>query len=179
MRAAPPTSSLRGPDWRDRSACRDIDPELFFASPELAKSHCARCPVTAECLQFAVDNSIGDGVFGGYDETERRQLRRRTSRDTRNPRGPKQSNPTSLRELFNRYTSPADGGHLMWTGGKTPDFGRRQYTPNQVAFIVDRGHEPDGTVHRTCDVRGCVQPLHLADTQERRQQAAQKAAVSA
>lgn len=177
MRAAPPTTSRREPDWRDQSACRGKDTELFFASTDTAKKYCARCPVTDACLQFALDNRIRDGVFGGLDEDERKNLRRRTNRDTHQPRGPKQPNPTSLRELFDRHATPHPGGHLTWTGCKTPDFRRRQYTPNQIAFILDRGYEPNGSVHRMCDVKGCVQPLHLADTQERHQRAAAKAAV--
>lgn len=172
MRAAPPTPSRRGPDWRDQGVCRTEDPEIFFASNDEAKAYCARCPVTADCLQFALDNRITDGVFGGLDEDERRTLNRRTHRNTQTPRGPKQPHPTSLRELFDRHTSPAPGGHLMWAGCKTPDFRKRQYTPNQIAFILDRGYEPNGSVQRLCDVKGCVQPLHLADTQERHQRAA-------
>lgn len=172
MRAAPSTPSRRGPDWRDQSACRDQDPELFFTGTDEAKTLCARCPVTSQCLDLALNTRSTDGVFGGLDEDERKNLRRRTGRGTHQPRGPKQPHPTSLQELLNRYTSPADGGHLLWTGGKTPDFRKRQYTPNQIAFIVDRGYEPNGVVQRLCDVRGCVQPLHLADTAERHQRAA-------
>lgn len=167
----------RKADWRDRGVCRTEDPEIFFASNDEAKAYCARCPVTDACLQFALTNSIQDGVFGGLDEDERKNLRRRTGRGTQQPRGPKQPHPTSLRELFNRHTSPADGGHLLWTGCKTPDFRKRQYTPNQIAFIVDRGYEPNGAIRRLCGVRGCVQPLHLADTAERHQRAAVKAAA--
>lgn len=172
MRAAPPTTSRREPDWRDQSACRDQDPELFFASTDEAKTLCARCPVTSQCLDLALATRSTDGVFGGLDEDERRNLNRRAHRNTQPPRGPKQPHPGSLRELLTRHTNPQDGGHLLWTGAKCPDFRARQYTPNQIAFIVDRGYEPNGVIKRLCDVRGCVQPLHLADTAERHQRAA-------
>lgn len=33
--------------------------------------------VTAECLKFALDNDFRYGVFGGYSERERRQMKRR------------------------------------------------------------------------------------------------------
>lgn len=73
-------------DWRDRAACRDADPELFFPISELgpgarqiteAKAVCARCPVRERCLDYALDNGLDHGVFGGTTDTERRQLVRR------------------------------------------------------------------------------------------------------
>lgn len=48
--------------WRDRAACRDEDPELFFpigsTGPALrqieeAKAVCRRCPVVDDCLRYA------------------------------------------------------------------------------------------------------------------------------
>ena len=47
-------------DWRDKSACLTVDPELFFpvgnTGPALdqiekAKQVCAQCPVVENCLQ--------------------------------------------------------------------------------------------------------------------------------
>ncbi|MPY81840.1 MAG: WhiB family transcriptional regulator [Actinophytocola sp.] len=73
-------------DWRHRAACRDEDPELFFPVTDVgpgakqadeAKSVCARCPVRERCLQFALDNGLDYGVFGGTTEQERRDLVRR------------------------------------------------------------------------------------------------------
>ncbi|WP_374220944.1 WhiB family transcriptional regulator [Saccharopolyspora sp. HNM0986] len=70
-------------DWRDRAACLDEDPELFFPISEMgpgaeqvrrAKSVCARCPVRAECLNHAVENGLDFGVFGGTTAQERRRL---------------------------------------------------------------------------------------------------------
>lgn len=51
-------------DWRHRAICRDEDPELFFpvgnSGPALlqiaeAKAVCQRCPVTSECLAWALE----------------------------------------------------------------------------------------------------------------------------
>jgi WhiB family transcriptional regulator, redox-sensing transcriptional regulator len=73
-------------DWRDRAACRDADPELFFPVSDLgpgarqvaeAKTVCGRCPVRARCLDYAIDNALDHGVFGGTTERERRVLVRR------------------------------------------------------------------------------------------------------
>lgn len=76
-------------NWRQHAACRHADPELFFpigtSGPALlqvkeAKAVCARCPVTEQCLQWALENNQDSGVWGGLDENERRRLRRRTAR---------------------------------------------------------------------------------------------------
>lgn len=67
--------------WRFQARCADIDPELFFpigrnasAKRQIAqaKAVCAQCPVTAECLEWALETKQADGVWGGLSETERR-----------------------------------------------------------------------------------------------------------
>jgi WhiB family redox-sensing transcriptional regulator len=74
-----------GDSWRDRAACRDEDPELFFpigtSEPALlqtehAKAVCRRCPVVNDCLQWAVQSGKDTGVWGGLDEQERQALKR-------------------------------------------------------------------------------------------------------
>jgi hypothetical protein len=188
MRAAPPTSR-RGPDWRDASACRREDPDLFAPDGSTgkwveviaqAKAICNRCPVREICLNWALDTRQESGIWGGLTEDERWNLRRREVRNarrpTQNPRGPKLPPPNSLKELFARHANPSTGGHLVWIGMKTPIYAGRQFTPGQVAFIADRGREPKGMVQRTCGVGGCVQPAHLADERERYRRRA-KAAV--
>src|SRR2546423_4068502 len=86
--AAPAAAEPAG-DWRHRAACRDEDPELFFpvgnSGPALAqiaeaKSVCRRCPVTTECLTWALDSGQDAGVWGGMSEDERRALKRRNAR---------------------------------------------------------------------------------------------------
>src|SRR3982751_3825233 len=73
-------------DWRHHALCRDEDPELFFpigtSGPavlqvEQAKAVCQRCPVTSECLQWALDSGQDAGVWGGMSESERRLLKRK------------------------------------------------------------------------------------------------------
>lgn len=67
--------------------CRREDPELFFpvgaGAPaarqiEAAKAVCRRCPVTAQCLAYALDGQ-DYGVWGGHSEQERRAFTRRRS----------------------------------------------------------------------------------------------------
>ena len=78
--------------WRDEAACRDADPELFFpvgttgpalAQATVAKEVCSTCPVAEQCLIFAVTTNQEFGIWGGLDEEERRDVRRRWRRATR------------------------------------------------------------------------------------------------
>ena len=65
--------------WLPRAACRGIDPDVFHPSrgedERPAKTICAKCPVVAECLEYALDSGEKFGVWGGYSERQRRQMR--------------------------------------------------------------------------------------------------------
>jgi hypothetical protein len=37
---------------------------------------CAGCPVKAECLQYALDNALDHGIFGGTTSQERKKMGR-------------------------------------------------------------------------------------------------------
>lgn len=72
--------------WRDKGACRGIDPEVFYpvedADAEQAKSICAVCAVRHACLEHALTSREKEGVWGGATERERRRIirqRRRTA----------------------------------------------------------------------------------------------------
>ena len=75
--------SLNERDWTEQSACKDIDKSVFFPSTyggvKKAKAICATCPVSAECLQYATDNDLNYGVWGGLGEGDRERLRRQAS----------------------------------------------------------------------------------------------------
>lgn len=70
-------------DWRAQGACKGYPADMFF--PERgdhgaiarARLVCAGCPVTDQCLEFALANFEKFGVWGGKSERERRQLRRK------------------------------------------------------------------------------------------------------
>ncbi len=75
--------------WRERAKCLTEDPDLFFpigtsmsASFQLtrAKKVCSECEVRLPCLQWAIDQGIEHGVWGGLSEDERRSLKRRSAR---------------------------------------------------------------------------------------------------
>ncbi len=64
--------------WMLEARCRDLSPTIFFPSDgagvEVARRYCAQCPVTAQCLEFALENHIDHGVWGGASERERRRI---------------------------------------------------------------------------------------------------------
>ena len=73
--------------WVDDAACREpgIDPELFFPVNEsappaaqlaAARAICARCPVTEQCLGWALRAGEPVGIWGGTTPEERRRTRR-------------------------------------------------------------------------------------------------------
>jgi WhiB family transcriptional regulator, redox-sensing transcriptional regulator len=77
--------SIERDDWRDHSACRDTDPDLFFpvgtTGPaieqiENAKAVCRQCDVQKACLDYALATNQDSGIWGGTSEEERRALRR-------------------------------------------------------------------------------------------------------
>lgn len=79
-------------DWREKAACREEDPELFFPvgtgleaslQAEEAKAVCRRCSVRLECLEWALWTEQEYGVWGGLTEQERRAVRRRWQADAR------------------------------------------------------------------------------------------------
>lgn len=72
------------PDWRDRAACAGQPHALFFPTgegteraAEQAKAICAVCPVTDECLEYALETNQVSGIWGGTTESERKSLRRK------------------------------------------------------------------------------------------------------
>jgi WhiB family redox-sensing transcriptional regulator len=74
-------------DWWQQAACRDTDPDLFAYDPsshppttaDAAKAVCAGCPVTGDCLDFALGTMRASqdltGIYGGLTPTERATLR--------------------------------------------------------------------------------------------------------
>jgi WhiB family redox-sensing transcriptional regulator len=78
--------------WRNRAACLDADPELFFPTGntgpalvqiEEAKLICGRCDVVETCLNWAIEFGQDAGVWGGLSAEERRTLKRRAARARR------------------------------------------------------------------------------------------------
>ncbi|MBK5222122.1 MAG: WhiB family transcriptional regulator [Acidimicrobiia bacterium] len=73
-------------DWQVRAACRGPQAVVFFPPPQFerkeekleregrAKMICADCSVRQPCLDYAVSIREPHGIWGGLNESERRQL---------------------------------------------------------------------------------------------------------
>lgn len=75
-------------EWRPRAACKNMNPDMFFAERgedvEPALRVCDSCPVRYECLAEHLYEEFG--VWGGTTEAGRRRLRRgRTKQRTPKP----------------------------------------------------------------------------------------------
>jgi len=70
--------------WRDRGACRGLDPEVFYPETDEeaseAKSVCSACHVQLTCLEHALSYREKEGVWGGATERERRRMIRQRRR---------------------------------------------------------------------------------------------------
>lgn len=76
-----PNSNLRKPDdqWRQHAACVGVDPDVFFVgrggSTWRAKKVCDSCPVSGECLTYAIAYKEHFGIWGGLSEKQRTNVR--------------------------------------------------------------------------------------------------------
>ena len=68
-------------NWMGRGNCRDEAPARFFPSDGVGVDHarriCATCPVQEPCLEYALEQRIDHGVWGGASERERRRILKR------------------------------------------------------------------------------------------------------
>ncbi|MEY2567722.1 MAG: WhiB family transcriptional regulator, redox-sensing transcriptional regulator [Actinomycetota bacterium] len=66
--------------WMAKGKCRELPPSTFFPSDgvgvDAARQVCAECPVQAMCLEYALEQHIDHGVWGGASERERRRIAR-------------------------------------------------------------------------------------------------------
>lgn len=68
--------------WYLDAACLEVPNAVALFFPERgqswreAKAVCASCLVRDECLQYALDNGIHFGIWGGTSERERKSRRR-------------------------------------------------------------------------------------------------------
>jgi hypothetical protein len=77
MEVEPQPLPLPGP-WHRQGACRGRGPDKFYPALEDGETYplalCRSCEVREDCLHYALDNRIVDGVWGGLTELERRRL---------------------------------------------------------------------------------------------------------
>lgn len=73
------TECMKESDWRERAACKDTYPEIFF--PEKGESYkearrfCRVCEVAEFCLRDAMDTNEKYGMRGGLTPSARRKLK--------------------------------------------------------------------------------------------------------
>ncbi len=72
--------------WQSRASCRGPQAEAFFPPAhaerkeekmqreDRAKSICRSCAVRAECLDYAIRIQEPHGIWGGLNESERKQI---------------------------------------------------------------------------------------------------------
>lgn len=67
--------------WMAEGNCRLHPPATFFPSDgvgvDKARKICRDCPVVARCLEYAIEERIDHGVWGGCSERERRRILKR------------------------------------------------------------------------------------------------------
>jgi WhiB family redox-sensing transcriptional regulator len=67
--------------WMRDGNCRDYPPAVFFPSDgagvEIARKICETCRVQARCLEYALEQRVDHGVWGGCSERERRRIAKR------------------------------------------------------------------------------------------------------
>ena len=71
-------------DWMNNGSCKEVDGDMWFAEgtnfivTKIAKKICGECRVVDQCLQYALENRIEYGVWGGLTIQERKSLLRRS-----------------------------------------------------------------------------------------------------
>lgn len=64
--------------WQIEAKCDATNTNLFFSTlpskVAKAKALCNECSVSNECLEFALNEEIEFGIFGGTTPEERKQL---------------------------------------------------------------------------------------------------------
>lgn len=74
-------------EWMQDAACAEVDPELFHPAPGAnattirdAKEICKGCLARTDCLQYALDNDLRDGIYGATTPHDRARTRRNRRR---------------------------------------------------------------------------------------------------
>jgi WhiB family redox-sensing transcriptional regulator len=143
--------TVPSPAWHAHAACLGHPPNLFFPDHRncirqvrQAKAICATCPVTSECLAFALEQDETFGIFGGLTPVERGAVRSR--RIIRPDRTASVSGPVGV--------SSHDAAPL---GAVTPWLERQR--SNHAADAARQGEtrRPDGS-RAPSDGRGAGEP---------------------
>lgn len=76
-------------DWMDDADCKGMT-HLFFPDKgdadglaAFAKEICRTCKVKDDCLQFALDNTFTEGIWGGMGPRQRKDYKSKLRKKTR------------------------------------------------------------------------------------------------
>jgi WhiB family redox-sensing transcriptional regulator len=62
--------------WQLKANCSPNDFDLFFSNSKTkrkqALSLCNTCPVIDECLDYAIENNVEHGIYGGRTSEQRK-----------------------------------------------------------------------------------------------------------
>jgi WhiB family redox-sensing transcriptional regulator len=111
------------PEWMADALCRNHHNSLFFpvgrpsensdgaraelrSKEEAAKTVCRRCPVAADCLHYAIVNSIPEGIWGANTPRERTAIARKWRSEA--PTGHKLGYPVSY-GTYKKHGCRCDG----------------------------------------------------------------------
>lgn len=90
-------AKVRLPKWYDDARCSGEELETFFGLPEgqrdrhrptltikevreATEEFCDNCPVQQTCLEYALDNNLTHGIWGGTTGRERKLMLREQRR---------------------------------------------------------------------------------------------------
>lgn len=79
----------RSLEWMDDARCKGEDVNFWFPEmggmarhqAEAARNYCASCDVQMECAQYAIDEKIPDGIWGGLSPDQRQKMRAKALRE--------------------------------------------------------------------------------------------------
>lgn len=125
--------------WRSEAACRGLDTNTFFpergkgsTAEKVAESKiiCMRCPVRIPCLQFALDNNLEHGTYGGVPPHDRRGMKNITVTYDTVKVHIKEAHKVLLRAKVNDSL-----GTLAQLLGKSKDWVRKELSRGNDHFI--------------------------------------------
>lgn len=160
-------------DWEADGLCKRDTADLFFPDGETsqtaltqisqAKAICGTCPVKGACQDWALNNRIEYGVWGGLSEAERRRIHRRNAR----PGSITTAAPVRYASVAAALAarSTVDGDHTLWQGSLHFTMDGVRYVARRAAFQEHHGRPPAGPVATTCERPQCL--THLEDRQMR------------
>ena len=82
-------------EWMDDAECVGYNPNWWFtdglahkkAETQMAMEICNECPVTAQCLNYAMSQRLSDGIFGGLRAHQRNELHKKHLRKANHGQG--------------------------------------------------------------------------------------------